>query len=132
MQKAILTLTRYCLVFSVNWNYFYYYKNPATQQELIWCKVPKAGSTTLTKLFLRLAGSKRYNNNTRVHKLLRDFYPRLPNHKMWDIMKTSKTFMIVRDPFERILSAYRDKLENYQRDLIFRYEKYSFSLINRV
>lgn len=110
---------------SVNWNYFYYYKNPATQQDIIWCKVPKAGSTTLTKMFLRLGGSKVNMNNTRIHKLLREFYPRLPNNIMMDKMKSTKTFMIVRDPFERILSAYRDKLENYKRDLLYRFERKS-------
>lgn len=107
-------------VHSINWNYYYFYKNPATDQGLVWCKVPKAGSTTLTKLFLKLAGSKGYTNNTRVHKLLRDFYPRLPNDVMIDKIRISTTFVVVRDPFERILSAYRDKLENYNRDLIFR------------
>ncbi|ODM96899.1 Carbohydrate sulfotransferase 8 [Orchesella cincta] len=105
---------------AINWNYFYYYKNPTTQNGIIWCKVPKAGSTTLTKMFLRLAGSKNYKNNTRVHKLLRDFYPRIPNKLMLDKMKTTKSFLVVRDPFERILSAYRDKLESYNRDLVYR------------
>jgi hypothetical protein len=104
----------------VNWNYFYYYEDVASKNGLVWCKVPKAGSTTLTKMFLRLAGAKNIQNTTRIHKLLRDFYPRYSAKVMKNRMKASKTFLVVRDPFERILSAYRDKLESYNRDLQYR------------
>ncbi|XP_021965269.1 carbohydrate sulfotransferase 8 isoform X2 [Folsomia candida] len=91
-----------------------------TKKSLVWCKVPKAGSTTLTKMFLRLAGAKDISNTTRIHKLLRNYYPRLSSKVMTHRIRDSKTFVVVRDPFERILSAYRDKLESYERDLEYR------------
>ena len=35
-------------------------------------------------------------------------------------MPVSLKFLVVRHPFERVMSAYMDKLEDYQRDLKFR------------
>jgi len=103
---------------------------------LLWCKIPKAGSTTLTKLYLRLAGlhppneeddegfgAQNPDNLTRkVHKVLRENYPKVPLKALQQLITSGSTikFMVVRDPFERLVSAYRDKLEDYQRDLRFR------------
>jgi len=73
--------------------------------------VPKAGSSTWTYNFLKLAG---VDPKSHIHKALRDHYPRQSNNK---IMKDTFRFLVVRHPFERILSAYRDKLEDLNRDL---------------
>ncbi|CAG7786963.1 unnamed protein product [Allacma fusca] len=117
----------------INWNYLYYYKDRSSRKSLIWCKVPKAGSTTLTRMFLRLAGARKFNSSDKIHRMLRDFYPKLADKLMQRRMKTTFKFLVVRDPFERILSAYRDKLEDYARDLQFRdgyyYETYGKSMV---
>lgn len=96
----------------VNWPYMYWDK----AHSLVWCKVPKAGSSTWAYNMLKLAGAQGYNK-TRMHKLLRDAFPKVENNKM---MHDNFRFMFVRHPFERILSAYRDKLEDYNRDLVHR------------
>ena len=91
----------------INWLYIYW----SQKNSLIWCKVPKAGSSTWTYNFLKLAGVDRKNH---IHKELRNFYPRQSSNK---VMQDTFRFMVVRHPFERILSAYRDKLEDISRDL---------------
>lgn len=91
----------------VNWLYIYWSK----KHSLTWCKVPKAGSSTWTFNFLKLAG---VNPKSHLHKALRDHYPKQSSNT---IMKDTFRFMVVRHPFERILSAYRDKLEDISRDL---------------
>merc|ERR1711971_1382315 len=91
----------------VNWYYIYHSK----QNSLVWCKVPKAGSSTWTYNFLKLAG---VNPKDKIHKVLRDHYPKQDSNK---VMQDTFRFMVVRHPFERILSAYRDKLEDLERDI---------------
>jgi len=91
----------------INWLYIYW----SQQNSLTWCKVPKAGSSTWTYNFLKLAGVDRKSH---IHRELRNFFPKQSNNK---VMQGTFRFMVVRHPFERILSAYRDKLEDLSRDL---------------
>ena len=53
----------------INWLYIYWSK----RHSLTWCKVPKAGSSTWTFNFLKLAG---VDPKSHIHKALRDHYPR--------------------------------------------------------
>jgi len=91
----------------VNWYYIYWSK----RHSVIWCKVPKAGSSTWTYNFLKLAG---VDPKEHIHKVLRDHYPKQESNR---VMSDTFRFMVVRHPFERLLSAYRDKLEDLSRDL---------------
>lgn len=86
---------------------------------LTWCKVPKAASTSWLHAFLELAGVQDVASKDMAgkHALLREKYPLLTNSLLKRIMPTTMKFMVVRHPFERVLSAYRDKLENSERDL---------------
>ncbi|KAK4318721.1 hypothetical protein Pmani_010293 [Petrolisthes manimaculis] len=86
---------------------------------LTWCKVPKAASTSWLYAFLQVAGIEEnmYKDKVGRHSLLREEYPLLPVPVLRNIMPKTLKFMVVRHPFERVLSAYRDKLENYERDL---------------
>lgn len=105
---------------------------------LIWCNVFKAASTSWMYNFNILAGySPRYlrKTNTVPLELARKRYERvtieqvngitvifpgensyskwissLPSKQLEKAMNTSITFLIVRHPFERLLSAYRDKI----------------------
>jgi len=92
----------------VNFHYMYI----SEPDSLLWCKVPKAGSSTWTYNFLKLAGHG--TNSSKIHSILRNFFPKPQSNKAFkDMFK----FMVVRHPFERILSAYRDKLEDISRDM---------------
>ena len=102
-----LTSEEWSFLKRINWLYIYW----SQPNSLIWCKVPKAGSSTWTFNFLKLAGAGRENH---IHKELRNFYPKQSSNK---VMQETFRFMVVRHPFERILSAYRDKLEDLSRDL---------------
>ncbi|KAK7086393.1 hypothetical protein SK128_021996 [Halocaridina rubra] len=86
---------------------------------LTWCKVPKAASTSWLHAFLELAGVQDIASKDMAgkHSLLREKYPLLTNSLLKRIMPTTLKFMVVRHPFERVLSAYRDKLEDSERDL---------------
>ena len=55
-----------------------------------------------------------------LHAFLRDKYPILSKNLNKQYMPTSLKFMVVRHPFERIASAYADKLQSYNRDLRYR------------
>nr|XP_045581802.1 carbohydrate sulfotransferase 11-like [Procambarus clarkii] len=102
----------------VNWNYMYYVPN----EDFVYCKVPKSGSSTWVYNLLKLANAPddQLSSDIGLHRLLRDYYPKMSSSKMKRAFKKSFKLLVVRHPFERILSAYRDKLENYQRDLMFR------------
>jgi len=109
----------------VNWLYMYI----AKKESLVWCKVPKAGSSTWTFNYLKLAGIQASDH--KIHKLLRDYFPKPKDNRA---LRDTYRFMVVRHPFERILSAFRDKLESLDRDLINRdgwyFSKYGKAIVS--
>ncbi|XP_045616502.2 uncharacterized protein [Procambarus clarkii] len=82
---------------------------------LAWCPIYKAASTSWLYNFLRLASlSESYVHNTKeqVSHVARRVWPSLDYENAKQALKVCLKFMIVRHPFERLVSAYRDKLEN--------------------
>uniref|UniRef100_A0A0K8V7W4 Carbohydrate sulfotransferase n=1 Tax=Bactrocera latifrons TaxID=174628 RepID=A0A0K8V7W4_BACLA len=80
---------------------------------IIWCNVFKAGSSSWMYNFNVLAGySPEFLQRTKevFLTLARERYPRLSVEKLREAQNDSITFMIARHPFERLLSAYRDKM----------------------
>lgn len=82
------------------------------QHHLIWCNVFKAASSSWMYNFNILAGySAQYLRKTNVVSLslARRKYARVTFAELQRAQNDSLTFLIVRHPFERLLSAYRDK-----------------------
>lgn len=94
-------------------NYDIFYVDRTDQ--LAWCPVYKAASTSWLYNFLTLAGlSESYVRNTKeqVSHVARRVWPPMEYQDAHQALKAFLKFMIVRHPFERLVSAYRDKLEN--------------------
>ena len=68
----------------------------------------KVASTSWSKVFLQLAGLE--VPLSRTHEATQKFSPKKPG-QLATAISTSLVFTIVRHPFERLVSAYRDKFE---------------------
>lgn len=82
--------------------------------QLAWCTIFKAASTQFLYFMNILAGYDiRYLQRTAATpiELARKRFPRPSTQELNDALETSLSFLIVREPFERILSAYRNKFE---------------------
>ncbi|KAI4478917.1 hypothetical protein M0802_014467 [Mischocyttarus mexicanus] len=85
------------------------------EYHLIWCNVFKAASTSWMYNFNLLAGySPQFLKASKAVpvSLARQKYPRHTAEELLKFVNDSISFLIVRHPFERLLSAYRDKLEH--------------------
>jgi len=83
-----------------------------------WCRVGKVGTHSWAALFLLLRGLnpdhiKKAISNLETHSLLKSHYPQKPREKL-ELVEAGNMFMfmVVRHPFHRLLSAFKDKLEN--------------------
>lgn len=82
--------------------------------KIVWCNVFKAASTSWMYNFNLLAGySPFYLKKSKLVPLhlARKKYPRPSLIELREAVNDSVTFLIVRHPLERLLSAYRDKLQ---------------------
>ncbi|XP_050093110.1 carbohydrate sulfotransferase 11 [Anopheles aquasalis] len=81
---------------------------------LVWCNVFKAASTSWMYNFNLMAGySTQFLNKTKdvPVQLARQKYPRPSVEKLRQAINGSISFIIVRHPFERLVSAYKDKIQ---------------------
>ncbi|KAA0202305.1 hypothetical protein HAZT_HAZT007743 [Hyalella azteca] len=82
---------------------------------LTYCPVYKAASTSWLHNLCVLAGADPHwlNNKTlHISTVARRFWPQLEYDVAASVVPGTLRFMIVRHPFDRLISAYRDKLEN--------------------
>ncbi|XP_055708756.1 carbohydrate sulfotransferase 11-like [Phlebotomus papatasi] len=85
------------------------------QYRLVWCNVFKAASTSWMYNFNLMAGYKpQFLKKSKEVPLVlaRKKYPRPSETELLTSLNDSVSFLIVRHPFERLLSAYRDKMQN--------------------
>ncbi|XP_076058134.1 carbohydrate sulfotransferase 11-like [Oratosquilla oratoria] len=85
------------------------------KHELAWCPIYKAASTNWMHNFSLLGGLKEgFLNSTKEQPnvVARRIWPSLEYEQVIQAFKFCLKFMIVRHPFERLVSAFRDKLEN--------------------
>ncbi|XP_077866198.1 carbohydrate sulfotransferase 11-like [Saccoglossus kowalevskii] len=79
--------------------------------KLLMCATPKVGSSTWKTLFLVLSG--RYNSSSEMGTRS-DVHGNMPCYIMsderWDHYKDYTSFLFVRHPFSKLLSAYKDKI----------------------
>lgn len=92
----------------------------AEKEGLGWCRIGKVGTTAWSALFLLLRDVPLKQiqiavANLTAHDLLKQTYPSRPSERMHMVKgehgKEYFTFLVVRHPFVRLVSAYRDKLE---------------------
>ena len=92
----------------------------AEEEGLAWCRVGKVGTTAWSALFLLLRAVPLATIQTAVadltaHDLLKQTVPSKPSERMHMVRGEHGTkyfkFMVVRHPFVRLVSAFRDKLE---------------------
>uniref|UniRef100_A0A182QLH1 Carbohydrate sulfotransferase n=1 Tax=Anopheles farauti TaxID=69004 RepID=A0A182QLH1_9DIPT len=84
------------------------------EYHLVWCNVFKAASTSWMYNFNLMAGySPQFLRKTKdvPLQLARQKYPRPSVEKLQEAINQSISFIIVRHPFERLVSAYKDKIQ---------------------
>ena len=93
----------------------------AEEEGIGWCRIGKVGTTAWSALFLLmrevpLDTIRAAVANLTAHDLLKQKYPSRPSERMHMIKgehgKNYFSFLVVRHPFVRLVSAYRDKLES--------------------
>lgn len=90
------------------------------KHKILYCYIPKIACTTWKKIMTHLLGIK---NNRSVHS---QHFPLLGSYsksKVRYILHNYYKFMFVRDPFERLLSAYKDKFTRQSDYVSKKYSK---------
>merc|ERR1719400_713039 len=75
---------------------------------LLYCWIHKAASSSWNKIFFQLVGKTKVKEHN-LHEAAAFFRP--PAHHLSSLFTSSLVFLVVRHPFERLVSAFRDKFE---------------------
>ena len=84
--------------------------------DMNWCMVPKVGSTSVSALILPYLDKQKKPTTSFFHK---EVWKRAGHLSYSDFVRQLQTgdpsFLITRHPFARIVSAYKNKLENRKK-----------------
>ena len=116
MKRRSIVMREACIKHGIQnisidpWEYFINEK-----YSLVWCNVFKSGSTSWMFIMNALAGySETYLKETKRYPLLmaREKYTRPSKNKLLKVLDNRKSVSVIigRHPFERVVSAYRDKI----------------------
>ncbi|XP_070192518.1 carbohydrate sulfotransferase 11-like isoform X2 [Littorina saxatilis] len=109
------------------------------RHKMLYCYVPKVACTNWKRVMLVLSGKVKVNNvlditAVEVHNRYKDVIPLLSNYPKSEIkyrLDNYYKFMFVREPFERLLSAWRNKFHsNVSSSLYFR-KQFGRSILRR-
>lgn len=79
------------------------------KHKLVYCYVPKVATRSWLDIWLKLIGVQKYEGVIHLQKFLVRF-GNISYHKQDEVMRDYTKFMIVREPFERLVSAFKDKM----------------------
>lgn len=89
----------------------------AVPERLLYCPVFKAASTSWLLNYFKMSNSSSNPKEGNLHTKITNLFPPPATFKLRkQIYSESVKFIIVRHPFERLVSAYRDKLAGYTRN----------------
>ena len=89
----------------------------AVPERLLYCPVFKAASTSWLMNYFQLSNSTSSPKEGNLHTKITNLFPPPATFKLRkQIYSESVKFIIVRHPFERLVSAYRDKLAGFTRN----------------
>ncbi|XP_014210098.1 carbohydrate sulfotransferase 11-like [Copidosoma floridanum] len=103
-----------------------------------YCPIYKAGSTTWIYNLCLLNGVSKeelQSGREQISVIARRVMPEMDYPEADELLKKTAKILIVRHPFERLLSAYRDKLENSvagrEHGSLHFYKKYGSSIVRK-
>ena len=113
-----MTLRRYCSSVPPNTLTKMTLKNSiySMTHQVVYCPIPKVATTNWKRIFQILEGHATYPmeiiNGAKVHQLNYSTFKNINQYEQNILMNRFYTFLFVRHPFERLLSAYKDKFAN--------------------
>ena len=106
-----------CKKLEVNQKILYSRLRWALPERLLYCPVFKAASTSWLMNYFKLSNSTSNPKEGNLHSKITNLFPPPATFKLRkQIYSESVKFIVVRHPFERLVSAYRDKLAGYTRN----------------
>ncbi|CAH1801302.1 unnamed protein product [Owenia fusiformis] len=104
--------------------------------KFLYCFVPKTATTTWRKMFMAMHYNISYNDaDENFDKLTKDIGLKHLNlyseQKILQIMQGYLKFMVVRNPFERLLSAWQNKFNKYKSGQFWYCNTYGKSIIEK-
>ena len=91
------------------------------KHKIVYCYIPKVACTSWKKIMAHLVNLN--YKGTSVHKLRFDLLSYHSKSDVLHILNNYYKFMFVRDPYSRLLSAFKDKFSKKSNDIYVKYER---------